>query len=50
MLSSTKLSTKIWAEAFSMACYLVNRSPSYALEGDISQHVWSGRKVNYSHL
>lgn len=28
----------------------MNRSPSYALEGDLPQYVWSGKKVNYSPL
>lgn len=50
MLSSTKLSMSFWAEALSMAYYLVNRSLSYNLKCYVPQHVWSGRKINYSHL
>lgn len=28
----------------------MNRSPSYILESDVPQRVWSGKKVNYSCL
>lgn len=35
MLPSGKLSKSFLGEALSMACYLVNRFLSYALEGDI---------------
>lgn len=50
MFSSTRLCKNFWVEALNMTCYLVNKSPSYALEGDVLQYIWSGRKVNYYHL
>lgn len=31
-------------------CYLINRSPTTTLDGDISKEVWIAMKVNYSHL
>lgn len=49
MLSSAKLSKSFWAKTLSIACYLVNRSPSHALEGNEPLYVQSW-KVNYSHL
>ena len=32
------------------ATYVINRSPSVPLEGDIPQRVWSGKEVSYRHL
>jgi len=32
------------------ACYLVNRSPSLALEDKTPQEVWTGKKPSLSHL
>lgn len=44
MLSLANLSENFLAEALNMACYLVNKSSSHALECDVSQHVWSGKE------
>lgn len=38
------------SESLKIACYLVNVSPSHALESDVPQWVLSDKKVNYSHL
>ena len=50
MLSNSKLEKNFWAEAVRTACYLINRSPTTALDGGIPKEVWSGKNLNYSHL
>ena len=50
MLKMAKLSKPFWGEAVNIAYYLMNRSPSLALDFDIPERVWSGRDVSYSHL
>ena len=50
MLSSAKLPKSFWGEAMSTACYLINRSPTYALDNDIQERVWSVKNVTYPHL
>ena len=50
MLAETGLEKKFWAEAASTAVYLINRSPSASLRFQIPEEVWSGSKVDYSHL
>ena len=39
-----------WADAVSMACYLINRSPRATLDGKVTEEVWTGNEVNYSGL
>ena len=39
-----------WAEAASTACYLINRSPSIALNKKTPIEVWSGSPTDYSQL
>ncbi|KAL4360887.1 hypothetical protein GQ457_04G022640 [Hibiscus cannabinus] len=39
-----------WAEAVSMACYLINRSPRASLSGKVAEEVWSGNVVDFSNL
>ena len=40
----------LWADAIDTAVYLINRGPSMALDGDIPEEMWTGKKVNYSFL
>ncbi|KAG8472960.1 hypothetical protein CXB51_035039 [Gossypium anomalum] len=50
MLSNANLPKSFWAEAASTACFLINRSPSVAIEKKTPQEVWSGNLANYSDL
>ena len=50
MLSHSKLPKSYWAEAMLTAVYLINRSPSMALKGDVPQWVGTGKDVSYKHL
>eukprot|EP00253_Pinus_taeda_P028817 PITA_28817 len=49
MLSGARLGQEFWAEALETACYLVNRSPSSALEDKTPQELWNGKKPSLSH-
>ena len=50
MLAHAKLSKTFWVEALMTATYVINKSPSTALDEDISQRVWTGKDVSYRHL
>jgi hypothetical protein len=50
MLSNAKLQQELWAEADSIACYLVNRSPSTTIDCKIPEEVWTGHSCDYSNL
>ena len=50
MLPNANLSKSFWAEAASTACFLINRSPSVAIEKKTPQEVWSGNPADYSDL
>ena len=39
-----------WAEAISTIVYLINRSPSTVLDGNLPEEAWTSKKVNYSFL
>ncbi|KAK3017333.1 hypothetical protein RJ639_005486 [Escallonia herrerae] len=44
------LPLQFWAPAVDTAVYLINRSPTSALNGGIPEEEWSGKPVNYSFL
>eukprot|EP00253_Pinus_taeda_P017234 PITA_17234 len=50
MLSAIEIGNEFWAEAVETTCYLVNKSPSSALEDNTPQEVWNGKKPSLSHL
>lgn len=50
MLSNAGLSKEFWAEAVNMVCFLINWSPSTALEFKTPEEVWSGKPPNYSNF
>ena len=50
MLLRSNLSKHFWAEAAVTAAYLINRSPSSALEFKTPQEVWSGKPPDLSNL
>ncbi|CAA7029323.1 unnamed protein product [Microthlaspi erraticum] len=50
MLQETGLESEFWAEAASTAVYIINRSPSSAIEFEVPEHLWTGHKPDYSHL
>jgi hypothetical protein len=50
MLFDCNLSKKYWAEAINTAVYLKNRSPTSAVEGAVPEEMWTGEKIDLSHL
>ncbi|KAH9769617.1 hypothetical protein KPL71_012080 [Citrus sinensis] len=50
MLLNANLSKHFWAEAVNTAAYMINRSPSSALDFKTPQEVWSGKPPNLSNL
>lgn len=50
MLSDARLDRRYWGEAVTTAIYLKNRSPTAALSGGIPEQLWTGSKVDLSHL
>ncbi|KAK9078793.1 hypothetical protein SSX86_002851 [Deinandra increscens subsp. villosa] len=50
MLHSSGLPKSFWAEAVVTATYLVNRSPSTAIEMKTPMEMWTGAKQDYSTL
>ena len=43
MLGHAKLSKTFWVEPLSTAIYVINRSPSAPLDGDVPQRLWTGK-------
>lgn len=50
LLSEAKLSPSFWGEALYTAAHVINLSPAYALDGDVPENVWLGKKPSYDHL
>ncbi|KAJ8512528.1 hypothetical protein OPV22_002962 [Ensete ventricosum] len=50
ILSQAKLPKRFWDEALKTAVDVINLSPYTALDGDVAEHVWSGKDVSYKHL
>ena len=50
ILSNVNLEQELWVKPVSMACYLINHSPSIALEMNIPNEVWYESPSYYSHL
>lgn len=50
MLLSSGCSRKFWGEAEKIACYLINRSPSTALNFKAPQEIWTGKPPTYNHV
>jgi hypothetical protein len=50
MLSGVGLGQEYWAEVVGTTCYLVNRSPSSAVDDKTPPEVWSGKKLSLKHL
>jgi hypothetical protein len=45
-----ELGQEFWAEVVGTTCYLVNRSPSSALDDKTPHEVWTGKKPSLQHL
>ena len=41
---------QFWAHVVDIVFYLINKGPSSALDGGISEEAWSGKQVKYSFL
>jgi hypothetical protein len=50
LMLNARLAKIFWADAVSMACYLINRSPKAALDGKVAEEAWTGNEVDYSGL
>ncbi|KAH9763594.1 hypothetical protein KPL70_001222 [Citrus sinensis] len=50
MLINSKLSRCFWVEAVSTTCYLVNRSPSAAIDFKTLKEIWFGRPPKFENL
>ena len=50
MLNDSGLDNAYWAEAANTVIYLKNRFTTAAMEGATPEELWSGRKVDLSHL
>eukprot|EP00253_Pinus_taeda_P021482 PITA_21482 len=50
MLSNAGLPKELWTEAVATACYVINRSPSTAIDCKVPQEVWTGHPCDYSKL
>ncbi|CAA7041690.1 unnamed protein product [Microthlaspi erraticum] len=50
LLDESGLGEVFWAEAVATAVYLINRSPSSAVDHNVPEQFWLNRKPGYKHL
>lgn len=50
MLRTASLPNSFWAEAAMTACYIINRSPSTAINLKTPMEMWTGKPADYSSL
>lgn len=50
LLADANLGKEFWGKAVVTACYLMNRSPSRALNGKTPYEIWHGEQPDLSHL
>jgi hypothetical protein len=50
MLKAASLGKPFWIEAVNTACYVINRSPSTAIELKTPMEIWTGKPADYSRL
>ena len=50
MSAHAKLSKIFWVQVLMTTTYVINRSPSENLDGDVPQGVWTDKDVSYRHL
>ncbi|RDX84970.1 hypothetical protein CR513_33901, partial [Mucuna pruriens] len=50
MRKTSRLPKSFWGAVVQTAVYLINRSPSVPLDGDVPERVWRGKDISYSHL
>lgn len=50
MLSNAKIPKVFWEETVNTAKYIINRSPSSALDFKTPQEIWTGMTTKLSHL
>lgn len=50
LLLNSRLDKPFWAEAVSTAAYIINRSPTKALEYKTPYEMWSGKKPNINNM
>jgi len=50
LLNESGLEEEFWAEAATTAVYIINRSPSAAIDHNVPEELWLNRKPGYKHL
>ena len=50
LLVESGLKEQFWTEAVSTSAYVTNMSPSSAIDGNIPEELWLGKKPGYLHL
>lgn len=50
LLIESSIPNELWADAVATACYLRNKCPSKAINGNIPEELWTGKQATTSHL